>query len=86
MSLLSNYFKSLEGLDDILVYSTNDSIYINGTYKFTITEYGTTRFLRHLPIFLPHMWNVYNATKEGYGRINNVSERFNKKFKKYSKN
>ncbi|CAH1708812.1 unnamed protein product [Aphis gossypii] len=79
MSLLSNYFKSLEGLDDILVYF--DSTYVNGTYKSTITEYGTTRFLRHPPIFLPHMWNVYNATKEGYGRINNVSEGFNKKLK-----
>ncbi|CAH1711862.1 unnamed protein product [Aphis gossypii] len=38
MSLLSNYFKSLEGLDDILVYF--DSTYVNGTYKSTITEYG----------------------------------------------
>ncbi|KAE9537329.1 hypothetical protein AGLY_006352 [Aphis glycines] len=79
MSLLSNYFKSLEGLDDILVYF--DSTYVNGIYKSTmkITEYGTTRFLRHPPIFLLHMWNVYNITKEGYGRINNVSEGFNKK-------
>jgi len=79
MSLLSNYFKSLEGLDDILVYF--DSTYVNGTYKSTIKEYSTTRFLRHLPIFLPHTWNVYNATKEGYGRTNNVSEGFNNKLK-----
>ncbi|KAF0765135.1 Uncharacterized protein FWK35_00010141 [Aphis craccivora] len=79
MSLLSNYYKSLEGLDDILVYF--DSTYVNETYKSTITEYGTTRFLRYPPIFLPHMWNVYNATKEGYGRTNNVSEGFNNKLK-----
>ncbi|XP_025421019.1 uncharacterized protein LOC112691091 [Sipha flava] len=79
MSLPSNYFKSLKELDDILVYF--DSIYVNGTYKSKTTEYGTIRFLRHPPIFSPHMWNVYNATKESYGRTNNVSEGFNSKLK-----
>ncbi|KAF0688714.1 Integrase catalytic domain-containing protein, partial [Aphis craccivora] len=57
---------------DILVYF--DSTYVNGTYKSISTEYGTIRLVRRPPIFSPYMWNVYNATKESYGRINNVSE------------
>lgn len=79
MSILFNSLKTIEELDDILVYF--NSTYVNGTYKSIPTEYGTIRLVRRPPIFSPYMWNVYNATKEGYGRTNNVSEGFNNKFK-----
>ncbi|KAF0718282.1 Uncharacterized protein FWK35_00023437 [Aphis craccivora] len=82
ISLLSNYFKSLEGLDDILVYF--DSTYVNGTYKSTITEYGTTRFLRHpvsTNIFTTHVERLQCHKRRLWSDRNNVSEWFNNKLK-----
>uniref|UniRef100_A0A2S2NA72 Transposase IS204/IS1001/IS1096/IS1165 DDE domain-containing protein n=1 Tax=Schizaphis graminum TaxID=13262 RepID=A0A2S2NA72_SCHGA len=79
ISIPFNLSKTYEELEEILVYF--DSTYVNGTYKSIPTEYGTIRLVRRPPIFSPYMWNVYNATKEGYGRTNNVSEGFNNKFK-----
>jgi len=79
MWLLSYSFKSLEGFDDFLVYF--NLTYVNGTSKSITIECGTTRSLQHRPTFSQHMWNVYNSTKEGYGRAYNVSGGFNYKLK-----
>jgi hypothetical protein len=35
---------------------------------------------RKPPLFPPSIWNVFNLTKAGIGRTNNISEGWNNKF------
>ncbi|KAF0771818.1 Uncharacterized protein FWK35_00003271 [Aphis craccivora] len=55
--------------------------YVNGTYKRTTKQSNSLSLWRSSPIFPPYLWNVHNATKKNTGRINNISEGFNNKFK-----
>jgi len=57
-----------------------DATYVNGIYKATITEFETTYLKRQPLIFPSYLWSVYNASKKGYARTNNISEAFNNKF------
>ncbi|XP_060845568.1 uncharacterized protein LOC132925165 [Rhopalosiphum padi] len=79
ISVLYETFNYNDDVDDILTYF--NATYMNGIYKATTTAFGTTYLKRQPSIFPPHLWNVFNASKKGYARTNNIFEAFNNKFK-----
>jgi len=78
MSILYDTINYNDDVNDILTYF--DATYVNGNYKATTTEFETMYLSRQPPIFSPHLWSVYNASKKGCARTNNISEAFNNKF------
>jgi len=58
--------------DQILTYF--DTTYVNGRYRNKENVELKYIFTRTPPLFPPSMWNVFELTKAGIGRINNISE------------
>ncbi|KAL4122931.1 hypothetical protein QTP88_015172 [Uroleucon formosanum] len=56
MSILYDTINYNDDVDDILTYF--DSMYFNGNYKATTTEFETTYLKRQPPIFPPYLWSV----------------------------
>ncbi len=64
--------------DQILTYF--DTTYVNGRYRNKENVELKYIFTRTPPLFPPSTWNVFELTKAGIGRTNNISEGWNNKF------
>ncbi|KAF0755073.1 Uncharacterized protein FWK35_00012654 [Aphis craccivora] len=64
--------------DQILTYF--DITYVNGRYRNKENVELKYMFTRTTPLFPPSKWNVFELTKAGIFRTNNISEGWNNKF------
>ncbi|XP_016657784.1 uncharacterized protein LOC107883002 [Acyrthosiphon pisum] len=77
MDILYEKFQNQDA-DQILTYF--DTTYVNGRYRNKKNVELKYILTRTAPLFPPSIWNVFELTKAGIGRTNNISEGWNNKF------